>query len=412
MVQVLPETSNSNIWQQVARDVTTGISQGYEQGKKNALIHAINDPNASPIQRATAEEQYLAKFGKPDDLIKFRREQGRVQAFNDVNNLINPQNVNPAATQGGGNPPAEKAPLPVENQIPGNSNPTAGAPPVTAENLMQPNESQGAQTDPKALEKALFNLAQYDPPAAKAFSDILGRQQKQQIAQENQNLKERKIAVDQEHFRQNKILPMQEKAIDTIKNTNVVLKATNDQLAAIQADQTGIWSKANMSRILSDAGHENLARAVESEGGAAFKTAGKEIFTGGFKRAFGSKPLGIEFHAFDQMLAQIGRKKEVNELTVKSIQAEYEIANEVAKYQMQLLQENPDISPIELNNQTFKYEEEVTDRVFDEWTQYRDRALESVKEKSSWFQPKKRNYETAKEESTQSQPQSWQDLWK
>ena len=417
MVQVLPETSNSNIWQQAARDASVGYFEGKKiadsrekERQKKALFAAATDENLTPMDRTKAMTRYIGEHGEVGDIIKYQKEQNRLKYSNEVMDLLNGRNTNQNPEGNGQNTGTDLANI--GNQPPANNAPPVGNPPQNDQQIQNAQDlfNGKPKVSPEAINTALFNLAQYDPPGAKVISDALGRKQKDEIAQKNQDLKERKLDQDAEQFRVNKIIPIQEHAMETIKSTNTVLKATNDQLAAVQADTTGIWSMANLSKLLRDAGHETLADAVQSEGGAAMVTAGKEIFTGGFKRAFGSKPIGIEFNAFEAMLAQVGRKKEVNEMVIKSIQAEYQIANEVAKYQMQLLKDNPNIGPVELNTATFEYEEQVTDRVFKEWEGYRDRAIESMKQKSSWFGkgvPDKK--EAPKEEN---KAQSWQDLWK
>ncbi len=399
MVQVLPETSNQNIWQQAARDATVGYFEGTKikesrekERQKKALFAAATDPNKTPIDRTKAMEQYVGEYGEIGDVIKFQKEQGRMSAMNNIKELLGRKN-NPQATTG-------------NLGLGGEQN--NGPPPATAENLGLGNNQQQAPIDNrKLIDDALLDLTQYDPASARTISDVLNRDQKADIAQQNQDIKKRTLDVKEEQFRQNKIIPIQEKAATTIKRTNGLLKAGSDQLAAL--DSTGVWSAANISQVLSAAGYDTAAKAAQSEGGAIFKTAGKEIITGGLKEAFGARPLGIEFQAYEDMQAQIGRKKEVNELAIKSIMAEPTIQNEVAKYQMQLIADNPNISPIELNTKSFKYEEEVTDRVFKEWEEYRDRALESMKQKSSWFGLGKTPTQQKKETP---QPESWKDLWK
>lgn len=173
------------------------------------------------------------------------------------------------------------------------------------------------------------------------------------------------------------VLPIQQEAIKEIKATELSLKAFDDQLASVEKGEVDPFSGANFSKYLKSKGYDTLAQAFQTKGGALFATAGKEVITGGLKQAFGAKPLGVEFEAFENMLPQAGRNKEVNKLVIKSLKVPLTIDNEIAKFKMQQIKENPNISAIELNSKAFDYGEQVRDIVKADWEQEVRAALES-----------------------------------
>lgn len=178
MVQVLPETSNSNLYLDSFRRTFANAQEGYSEGKKQALLDSIGDPNATPVQKASAQEKFIRQFGKADDLIKFQKEQGRQKAIMGIEQLLNPQPVQQQQQQ------QQVDPLTGQQQQPNQ--------PINADNLMQGQQQapqiaqQAPEVNPQALDKAILGLAQYDPQAANAVSGILDRRQKDKINAEKE----------------------------------------------------------------------------------------------------------------------------------------------------------------------------------------------------------------------------------
>jgi hypothetical protein len=346
----------------------TGAFQGYRaQQEENQIQSIVNNPNATPMQKALALSKRNPQLA--NQFLKNEQRQSNLQALNaSVMSKLNPdmQGVGgpQMATRNAINPNQfmQGATIPQpglgfdQNQL------QAANAPVPQQNVPQPIDPiQELGRQEQIYKDAAIQYANADfPEQARHYESLAKSAQKERLDIQNSQRQ-------QQQFHQKQLLPIQQDAEKTIKSSNIAKKALEDQLSVI--NETGQFSKANLSKFLRDRGYERLAAAAQSEGGAIFATAGKEIITAGLKNAFGARPLGIEFQAFDQMLAEVGRSPEVNKLAINSMLVPIQIENDIAKFKMNLINENPDISALQLNSEAYKYGEAITDQYLNAWKQ-------------------------------------------
>lgn len=230
----------------------------------------------------------------------------------------------------------------------------------------------------------------------KALEDRKDAEIKAQATRDAASMKTMQHAHDQ-------LLEIQNNAQNTIKSSSGALKALDDQLAFVY--ETGQFSAANLADFLRSRGNDKLADAVQSNAGAMFDTAGKELLASGFKEAFGAKPAIVEFEMYMNMLAHPGRFPDINKLTINSMKVKYQIENDIANYKMRLIAENPDISPVVLNSEAWKYGEQVREEYLNDW---RQQVREANANESRGI------FDRRPQETAQAQPEAkvWMDLWK
>jgi len=375
MVQVLPETSNQNIWRDIASQAFEGYEEARSEKAKSELFRAANDETLSPMDRSKAMVQYIGKHGKVEDLIKFQKEQGRQKALINFENLLrggqqeNVQNPNQNAPTGVQNPGVDLNNI---GNPPANGSPQMNGPIQNAEQLF--NAPGKIKPPQEVLNKALLNLAQYDAPMAKTIGDIFGREQKEEIAAKNQAIKEKEIALKErsQEFKEEETRRKERKEnaekIDVIQETSSkALKAAEKQLQSIDtiselndAGQLNALSAANISELLSTS--ENpimklIGKAIQTPAGAAFKTAAKQLFTG-LKDLWGAKPTENETKIYTAMHAEVGRNKLANDASLTLLRQPLEQEVEEHNFTQKLIGENPDITVRELQYQRFNHMQE------------------------------------------------------
>jgi hypothetical protein len=88
MVQVLPYIpSFGDKFLESFRQGMKNYESSYEKAKKSSLLDVINDPKATEVQKASAEDQYVRKYGKPADLIKLKEVRETSQLLQKYNTL-------------------------------------------------------------------------------------------------------------------------------------------------------------------------------------------------------------------------------------------------------------------------------------------------------------------------------------
>lgn len=194
--------------------------------------------------------------------------------------------------------------------------------------------------------------------------------------------------------REKDILPIQQKAIETGQRTQDAINAVQGMMTSVRSGDVSPVSFGNLATALKKSGFERLGESFETQGSAVFKTSGKEIFSGA-KDIFGSQIRVYEAQLYNDMLAQVGRQKEVNEASLFTIQVPLISRAERSKETLKIIRDNPGISPIELNNKVSAHMEEFDADLHEQWIDYLERAV-GKKEK------KKGHVKTPKEMKTRS----------
>lgn len=267
----------------------------------------------------------------------------------------------------------------------GNAQPVQGEAPQM-QGMMQPQQQQ---IDPLNAKRAKAKQLGQTALLASTKNPTVGNQLLQQSKELNADIRSElqnrakveaaniKTGQKKESERVSQILPIQKDAMTIAKSTDLSLRAFDDQLAAVQANKVGPLSGANLSKYLKERGFSDaISDAFQTPGGALFNTAAKEVVTATLKPAFGARPLGMEFEAVVDMLAKTGRPKEANELVIKSLKIPAKIDNEVSKFTMKMIRDNPNIGAIELQSAAFDYREQVTDILKAQWDQDIKAAME------------------------------------
>lgn len=412
MVQVLPETSNSNLYLDSFRRTFSNAQEGFEQGKKQALLDSIANPNATAVQKASAQEKYLQQFGKPDDLIKFQREQGRQQAVIDIKKLLGGETLadNQAA----------------QSQFPGNQNFNPNQEPVTAENLMRPKPP----VDPKAINSALLNLAQYDPQAANTIGGILDRKQKSELAKEKQALATEQFQYKKQQDEEARRFKNKESLVTIQEDSMKGLQAGEKQLQSIdtldkiKGDVTA-FSGANLSDILGKIDNpavKAIGNLIQTPAGAAFKTASKAGFAG-LKELWGAKPTEFETKIYTDMHAQIGRSELANDASLTLLKQPLQKSIEENRFRLETIAENPDIDVQQLQTATYQHMKEYSKELKKEFDEKVELWLNEDKERldktGGWFGVKKKSrdktfgaMQEAVDQQAASEKPSLDDIWK
>jgi len=378
----------------IHQGILGGIEGGYNAYKTEKAKTILSDPNASAVQKAMAWQSISSGKAGDAEIFKsilsaeaeakqapienaIRSKLGlptqEVSERAGVPKLATEQSPTQAAIQQFGNvvEPGQTGQFGAPTLFEGKQYAPAPSAFPTGEAFSPQQQPAGVPEQPapfSPLDIPLDELIQQraiakSPSTQKALDQLIQAKNTERAAQAQENKAKLKIV----HDNQKDLAEIQKDSLSTIKSSNSTLKAFDDQLSVV--DKTGVFSKANLSKWLTDHGFETLGRAAQSEGGAIFATAGKEIITGGLKSAFGARPLGVEFAAFESMLAQVGRSPEVNKLAIKSLKLPYEIDNDVARFKMNIIAKNPNITPVELNSAAYLYGEEVRDQKISAWRQ-------------------------------------------
>lgn len=374
--------------QAIGYGITSGILAGVgvlkQKQEDNEIKSILEDPKSTPMQKALA----LSKKN-PQLAAQYFKQEGRsnnLRALEEsVRNQLNPQ------PQGAGGPQmaTRNATNPYQfvndagmgaPEIGMNQNqPQVANAPTPQQNPIQELARQEQAYKNAALEAT--NLGEAE--TARRYESLAKSAQKERLDMQNSNRQDQQFQHKVETEREKKVLPIQESAMQTIEKTSNQLNALKSQMLAVRQGSVSPFSKANLANLFRATGHEILAAAAETQGSAIFKTAGKEVIAGGLKDAFGGRPAIVEFEAYNAMLPEVGRNKKANELAIFSLQVPLIIKNETAKYKLDLIKNNPTISPIQLNNEAYQYSEQIKDQVYSEWKNILNDALKISQEESS-----------------------------
>lgn len=385
------------------------LAQGYAQNIKRQRAEEIfANPNASDIQKISALENFLPKQGaklyqalieqkqlKNEDIMMGKyfgdNEGAPINSKSPVQDLmrghkqfanlrpgVSPFNINAVPQE---QPMQKQAKVDPEQAIRSD-----------IDKLINASSFVKSDSNKNMINKKL----NYKLQDLKALEDRKDAEIKAQATRDAASMKTRQHAHDQ-------LLEIQNDAQNTIKSSSGALKALDDQLAFVY--ETGQFSAANLADFLRSRGNDKLADAVQSNAGAMFDTAGKELLASGFKEAFGAKPAIVEFEMYMNMLAHPGRFPDINKLTINSMKVKYQIENDIANYKMRLIAENPDISPVVLNSEAWKYGEQVREEYLNDW---RQQVREANANESRGI------FDRRPQETAQAQPEAkvWMDLWK
>lgn len=408
-----------------AKEHMEAQKQQREEKETETYANILNDENSTSVQKANALAQ-LSRLN-PNAAKSFleynkqRTKQTNLKALQEnLQNQLNPQGVtsgqnatrnatNQFMGDGGGINPMLAASANM-GQGGGQNQPQ----PMNAPQPIDP--AQELEQQEAAYRNAASQASQLgEEGIARNYLSQADALQRKNIAQQKRQDQQQQFQSKKEETREKQILPIQESAMQTVEKTNTQLNALNSQMQAVQAGSVSPFSKGNLAKLLRATGHDVLASAAESEGSAIFKTAGKEVIAGGLKDAFGGRPAIVEFEAYNAMLPEVGRNKKANELAIFSIQVPLIIKNEMAKFKLDQIKNNPGISPIQLNNETHQYGEQIKDQVYAEWKNILNDALKISQEDNSqkWWQ---KNFgqknQTPAQNNTQGGEESLEDIWK
>lgn len=204
--------------------------------------------------------------------------------------------------------------------------------------------------------------------AKEIFADVRGEQKNRAMVESSKIRAEAtmaKTAQKQKSEQTNQVLPIQQKAIENYKAAETTSFALDNMLASVKNRDVGIWSEANLSKILEEAGYPTLALAAQTQGTALFKTNAKTIFAGA--REIFPKMTNYDAKVFEQMMPSVGRDETANEVSIETLKFPQQAKMEEAKFVMNVLSQNPDISAIELNSKTFNHMQDFKDKLYNEW---------------------------------------------
>lgn len=368
------------------------LYSGYKKEKQTEQdIMTMQDPKSSPIQRAVAavrsgnnplavefmKQENIAQKGKMANMLGDSLNRNLQQFRGEVPQGNESQNQTVSPTQQAGGVPSIGN---LMQQIPGGTQDT---------NQNQPQKNRSPIEMLRGEAKIYADAAQQasqmgDKDGASKYmhiSDKLNEEANATLqAQSRTDSAIVKTNQRKEEKRVEQILPIQKEAATLSKATDTSLRSLDDQLEIVKSGKVNPVSKANFSKFLQERGFDKaIVNAFQTPGGALFNTAGKEIITATLKPAFGARPLGVEFQAVVDMLAQTGRSKEANELTIEALKIPPKIDNAVAKFTMRKIKENPNISPIEVNSLAHDYREEITDTIKSDWDMKMKSMLETEK---------------------------------
>lgn len=410
--------------QRIAQGFSQGLQnfvQGYTKRKeKESAQKILDDPKSTPVQKAIAWESISEGSGQKsfDSFLKEQQLMKQEKQQNAINQELNgvAQDVGQRAEVGtiksSASPveyanqmlsPEQREQVDAEQIPPEQTLPTE--PMTPAMQAMQQTQQQqqapaftqefanqqqnmpkqsGIEAIPTARLQQLLQQADNagDKGGVKRINSELKRRDTETKAEAIKDAAKISSDTKIELHNQTKVLDIQQDSEKTVESSSKALTAFNNQLAVVQ--KTGVLSRANFSKMLKDQGFTALGNAVQSGEGALFDASGKEIVGAGLKEAYGSKPLGVEFDAYMNALAQPGRDPKVNELTIQGLKLPYEIKNAIARFKMDLIADNPNISPIVLNSAAYRFGEDYRNQAIDAWEQtVRDTLNPEVRQKST-----------------------------
>lgn len=143
------------------------------------------------------------------------------------------------------------------------------------------------------------------------------------------------------------------------------INALNTQLASIRAKEVGPLSWGHLAELTG-------IEALHTPGSVAFKTAGKQLFSG-IMDVFGKRILQAEIPIFEGQMAKIGRKDLPNEISVKSMM----ITPLVAWKKRNIVNELRDkgVSADRIERETNKSLDKYIDDLYQDWHRTLEKAI-------------------------------------
>ena len=229
-------------------------------------------------------------------------------------------------------------------------------------------------SDEKLIEATGAPFKEISEPAKLILDQRKEQKKFEQRAEEGQKTRDLKSNL----ARNKDILPLQKEAQGKIKTIGNQLRSIENNIKIAERGDVDFFSKANLSNMFKTAGYPHLAELAQSIGGKVFKTNNKEIFTGA-KNIFGANVTNREAQIFDEMMMETGINKDANVLAGKTMMVPLLYEQEEAKYTLQTIKDNPEITGIDLNTKVFEHMEEFDKILAEDWRNNLNKALGSSK---------------------------------